>query len=109
MHGTVKLLPGLPLGNDRASWPDALLSNLPNIYIYAANNPSESILAKRRGYSGVWHAHYLQRASVRSCGAVFEVGKFEGFDIRISNDGIKCKAGNAGDDLCPVQSFRSDQ
>jgi len=50
MHGTVEWLPGLPLGNDRASWPDALLGNLPNIYVYAANNPSESILAKRRGY-----------------------------------------------------------
>jgi magnesium chelatase subunit H len=39
-----------PLGNDRASWSDELLGNMPNIYIYAANNPSESILAKRRGY-----------------------------------------------------------
>ena len=23
---------------------------LPNVYVYAANNPSESLLAKRRGY-----------------------------------------------------------
>jgi magnesium chelatase subunit H len=27
-----------------------MLGGLPNIYVYAANNPSESILAKRRGY-----------------------------------------------------------
>ncbi len=27
-----------------------MLGNLPNLYVYAANNPSESILAKRRGY-----------------------------------------------------------
>lgn len=40
----------MPLGNDRKSWPDSLLGGIPNIYAYAANNPSESILAKRRGY-----------------------------------------------------------
>ncbi|MEO0836964.1 MAG: magnesium chelatase subunit H, partial [Cyanobacteria bacterium J06642_3] len=50
MHGTVEWLPGSPLGNTSDSWPDVLLGNLPNLYIYAANNPSESILAKRRGY-----------------------------------------------------------
>jgi magnesium chelatase subunit H len=51
MHGTVEWLPGSPLGNTGYSWPDILLGNLPNLYIYAANNPSESILAKRRGYA----------------------------------------------------------
>lgn len=56
MHGTVEWLPGSPLGNTGYSWPDILLGDLPNIYIYAANNPSESILAKRRGY-GVLISH----------------------------------------------------
>ena len=37
MHGTVEWLPGLPLGNAVASWPDVLLGGLPNIYVYAAN------------------------------------------------------------------------
>ena len=50
MHGTVEWLPGAPLGNTRLSWSDALLGGLPNLYVYAANNPSESIVAKRRGY-----------------------------------------------------------
>ena len=50
MHGTVEWLPGQPLGNDRQSWSDELLGSMPNVYCYAANNPSESILAKRRGY-----------------------------------------------------------
>jgi len=50
MHGTVEWLPGQPLGNDRQSWSDELIGDLPNCYVYAANNPSESILAKRRGY-----------------------------------------------------------
>ena len=53
MHGTVEWLPGQPLGNDRKSWSDELLGDLPNIYVYAANNPSESILAKRRGYASI--------------------------------------------------------
>jgi len=56
MHGTVEWLPGSPLGNTGYSWSDLLLGNLPNLYIYAANNPSESILAKRRGY-GVLISH----------------------------------------------------
>jgi magnesium chelatase subunit H len=56
MHGTVEWLPGAPLGNTGYSWSDILLGNLPNLYIYAANNPSESILAKRRGY-GVLISH----------------------------------------------------
>ncbi len=50
MHGTVEWLPGSPLGNTGYSWSDILLGDIPNLYIYAANNPSESILAKRRGY-----------------------------------------------------------
>ncbi|MDZ8025840.1 MAG: magnesium chelatase subunit H [Nostoc sp. DedQUE11] len=56
MHGTVEWLPGSPLGNTGYSWSDILLGDLPNLYIYAANNPSESILAKRRGY-GVLVSH----------------------------------------------------
>lgn len=46
-------LPGAPLGNSGLSWSDVLLSSLPNIYVYAANNPSESIIAKRRGYGTI--------------------------------------------------------
>jgi len=50
MHGTVEWLPGSPLGNSGMSWSDVLVGNLPNLYVYAANNPSESVVAKRRGY-----------------------------------------------------------
>ena len=53
MHGTVEWLPVNPLGNTPESWPDILIGDIPNLYIYAANNPSESILAKRRGYATV--------------------------------------------------------
>ena len=53
MHGTVEWLPGAPLGNSGFSWSDVLLGDLPNVYVYAANNPSESIVAKRRGYGTI--------------------------------------------------------
>jgi magnesium chelatase subunit H len=53
MHGTVEWLPGQNLGNDASSWSDVLLGDLPNFYVYTANNPSESILAKRRGYATI--------------------------------------------------------
>ena len=56
MHGTVEWLPGSPLGNTCLSWSDQLLGAMPNVYVYAANNPSESIVAKRRGY-GVIVSH----------------------------------------------------
>ena len=53
MHGTVEWLPGQPLGNSGVAWSDVLLGNMPNVYVYAANNPSESIIAKRRGYGTI--------------------------------------------------------
>jgi magnesium chelatase subunit H len=56
MHGTMEWLPGSPLGNTGYSWPDLLLGHLPHLYVYAVNNPSESMLAKRRGY-GVIVSH----------------------------------------------------
>ena len=42
-----------PAGNSGFSWSDVLLGDLPNVYVYAANNPSESIIAKRRGYGTI--------------------------------------------------------
>eukprot|EP00439_Symbiodinium_sp_Y106_P035862 s764_g4.t1 len=59
MHGTAEWLPGRPLGNLGSCWPDQLLGGLPHVYLYAANNPSESILAKRRGYGCLLPANQL--------------------------------------------------
>ena len=53
MHGTVEWLPGSPLGNTAQSWSDVLTPQAPNSYVYACNNPSESLLAKRRGYATI--------------------------------------------------------
>ncbi|NTW48886.1 MAG: DUF3479 domain-containing protein, partial [Chlorobiales bacterium] len=51
MHGTVEWMPGLQLGLTQDCWPDALLGEVPHLYIYPVNNPSEANIAKRRGYA----------------------------------------------------------
>ena len=48
MHGALEFMPGKQAGPSAGCWPDRMMGNLPNIYLYAANNPSEATLAKRR-------------------------------------------------------------
>ncbi|MEM6637826.1 MAG: magnesium chelatase subunit H [Pseudomonadota bacterium] len=48
MHGALEFMPGRQTGLGPDDWPDRLIGTLPNIYLYAANNPSEATLAKRR-------------------------------------------------------------
>ncbi|MEM9344888.1 MAG: cobaltochelatase subunit CobN [Pseudomonadota bacterium] len=48
MHGALEFMPGKQAGVSGECWPDRLIGNLPNVYLYAANNPSEATLAKRR-------------------------------------------------------------
>jgi magnesium chelatase subunit H len=48
MHGALEFMPGKQAGVSGECWPDRLIGNVPNIYLYAANNPSEATLAKRR-------------------------------------------------------------
>ncbi|MBB5514057.1 magnesium chelatase subunit H [Rubricella aquisinus] len=48
MHGALEFMPGKQVGMSEQCWPDRLIGDLPNIYLYAANNPSEGTLAKRR-------------------------------------------------------------
>jgi len=47
-HGALEFMPGKQSGLSARDWPDRLIGDLPNIYLYAANNPSEGALAKRR-------------------------------------------------------------
>ncbi|UIJ73250.1 magnesium chelatase subunit H [Aurantimonas sp. HBX-1] len=47
-HGALEFMPGKQVGLSSACWPDRLIQDLPNIYLYAANNPSEGTIAKRR-------------------------------------------------------------
>ena len=48
MHGALEFMPGKQAGLGAADWPDRLIGAMPNVYLYAANNPSEATLAKRR-------------------------------------------------------------
>lgn len=48
MHGALEFMPGKQNGCGGNDWPDRLIGNIPNVYLYAANNPSEATLAKRR-------------------------------------------------------------
>lgn len=47
-HGALEFMPGRQTGLTAADWPDRLIGDLPNFYLYAANNPSEGAIAKRR-------------------------------------------------------------
>ncbi|HET9134951.1 MAG TPA: magnesium chelatase subunit H [Gemmatimonadales bacterium] len=48
-HGALEFMPGKQVGLSDACWPDRMLGDLPNVYLYASNNPAEGALAKRRG------------------------------------------------------------
>ncbi len=48
MHGALEFMPGKQSGSGNRCWPDRLIADMPNVYLYAANNPSEASLAKRR-------------------------------------------------------------
>ncbi|KXX65872.1 magnesium chelatase subunit H [Marichromatium gracile] len=47
-HGALEFMPGKQAGLSGACWPDRLINDLPNVYLYASNNPSEGVIAKRR-------------------------------------------------------------
>ncbi len=50
-HGALEFMPGKQAGLSNACWPDRLIGDLPNVYLYASNNPSEGTIAKRRAAS----------------------------------------------------------
>jgi len=50
-HGSLEFMPGKQIGLSGACYPDNLIGTIPNLYYYAANNPSEATIAKRRSYA----------------------------------------------------------
>ena len=48
MHGALEFMPGKQAGAGAGDWPDRLIGDMPNVYLYPCNNPSEAALAKRR-------------------------------------------------------------
>ena len=47
-HGALEFMPGKQVGLSEQCWPERLIRDLPNLYLYASNNPSEGTIAKRR-------------------------------------------------------------
>jgi len=75
-HGALEFMPGKQSGLSGDCWPDRLIGDMPNYYLYAANNPSEATIAKRRGSATL--ISYLTPS-------VTEAGLYKGLaDIRTS-------------------------
>lgn len=47
-HGALEFMPGKQSGMSDSCWPQRLIGDIPHYYLYAANNPSEGMIAKRR-------------------------------------------------------------
>ena len=77
-HGSLEFMPGKQTGLAGNCWPDRLIHDLPNFYLYAANNPSEGAIAKRR--AGATLISYLSPT-------VEEAGLYSGLvDLKASID-----------------------
>lgn len=47
-HGALEFMPGKQVGLTPGCWPEQLVGDLPHVYFYSMNNPSEATIAKRR-------------------------------------------------------------
>jgi magnesium chelatase subunit H len=99
-HGSLEFMPGKQTGLTAECWPDRLIGDLPNIYLYAANNPSEGVLAKRR--SGATLVSYLTPALTNS-------GVYKGLaDLKASVDRWR-QADPGSDELADLAELIGDQ
>ncbi len=99
-HGSLEFMPGKQTGMTAECWPDRMIADLPNIYLYAANNPSEGVLAKRR--SGATLISYLTPALTQS-------GVYKGLaDLKATVDRWRA-ADPAGEDILTLAEIIRDQ
>ncbi|KAF5074123.1 Aerobic cobaltochelatase subunit CobN [anaerobic digester metagenome] len=52
-HGNLEFLPGKGAGLSDSCFPDICIGNMPNLYIYNADNPPEGTIAKRRALATI--------------------------------------------------------
>src|SRR5436853_1853659 len=45
-HGSLEFMPGKQVGLSSGWWPDRLIGELRNIYIYSVNNPSDGTISR---------------------------------------------------------------
>ncbi|MFL6229585.1 MAG: cobaltochelatase subunit CobN [Pyrinomonadaceae bacterium] len=50
-HGALEFMPGKQVGMSEECWSDRLIGELPHLYAYSVNNPSEGSIARRRSYA----------------------------------------------------------
>jgi magnesium chelatase subunit H len=99
-HGSLEFMPGKQTGMSASCWPERLIGDLPNVYLYAANNPSEGVLAKRRSYATL--VSYLTPALTNS-------GLYKGLtDLKASVDRWRsCEPGSP--ELEPLAEVIAEQ
>ncbi len=96
-HGALEFMPGKQTGMSGTCWPDRLIGTLPNIYLYAANNPSEGSIAKRR--SAATLVSYLTPS-------VTKAGLYRGLlDLKSSLDRYSATAPTATIDLTTLATI----
>jgi magnesium chelatase subunit H len=99
-HGSLEFMPGKQTGLTESCWPERLIGDLPNIYLYAANNPSEGVLAKRR--SAATLVSYLTPALTNS-------GVYKGLaDLKATVERWR-SAEPGSDELAPLAEVITEQ
>ncbi|MEO0428497.1 MAG: magnesium chelatase subunit H [Pseudomonadota bacterium] len=89
-HGALEFMPGKQSGLSQLCWPDRLIGDMPNLYLYASNNPSEGAIARRR--AGATLISYLTPP-------VAHAGLYKGLaDLRASLERWR------GDDAMPTET-----
>lgn len=53
MHGSAEWMPGLQTALKSSCWPDRMLGETAQFYLYPSNNPSEAAIARRRGLATI--------------------------------------------------------
>ena len=98
-HGALEFMPGKQAGMSGDCWPDRLIGNLPNFYLYASNNPSEGIIAKRR--SGATLVSYLTPP-------LAQAGLYQGFaDLKAMLERYRAISGD-GDERRDLETLVRD-
>ena len=87
MHGALEFMPGKQAGLGARDWPDRLIGEMPNVYLYAANNPSEATLAKRRS-NAVTITHLTP--PLAHCGSLQGSARAEGQPDPLARAGARC-------------------
>ncbi len=95
-HGSLEWLPGKTVGLDGESAPDALVSDLPNVYPYIVNNPGEGTQAKRRSYAAI--VDYLTPV-MRAAGTYDDLAELEELASEYREAGMEDARSDEGEHL----------